>query len=74
LKAFVKLTDSDSSTVLWNINQQENESLDAIKGTSGMVYWLWNGLQEMNPWKRDDGGDNDDGDDDDDDDDDDEFS
>jgi len=65
LNVFLKLTDSHSSTLLRNIIQQAKESLDAIKGTSGLVYWLWNGLQEMNPWKHDDGGDNDDDDDDD---------
>ena len=66
---FVKLTDSKSSTLLWDINRQEKESLNAIKRKSGLVYWLWNGLQEMNPWKRDDDGDDDDDDDDEDDDD-----
>jgi hypothetical protein len=70
LNVFVKLTDSNSSTLLWDINQQEKEGLGAIKGTSGLVYWLWKGLQEINPWKCDD---DDDDDDDDNDDDDDEF-
>jgi hypothetical protein len=52
------LTDSDSNTLLWNIIQQERESLDAIKGASELVYWLRNELQEMNPANRDDGDDN----------------
>lgn len=43
-------------------NQQEKENLDTIKGTSGLVYWLWNGLQKMNPRKHDDDADDDDDD------------
>ena len=38
LNVFLKLTDSHSSTLLRNIIQQAKESLDAIKGTSGLVY------------------------------------